>query len=277
MVTLSIAHTSQKETASPQTNDLVITPINYSNEIPKDGIDILFGPDLRTSLEKAANDNCGKGLTQDCANAVSGLLNKDYDLTLETRQLGIGAGIGAALIGILSLIWGVHNEPPAIRIEHHYHLPASDVSQIQAQTGSSVVIETSKGAPAVTITAAPTPTLKPAPAAITTLSADKDGHAKGDILISLPPRHADILKQLVAQTGIRGECKRTEKRQSGPAGLPSNYDYINNAALFILPMAAPGELLAAFGLQLEQLPQLLLRLRGTLPLRIFLLDSTDVQ
>ena len=130
------------------------------------------------------------------------------------------------------------------------HLASSDIVKLQSQTASALAYATSSGAPPITVSMTPTATSKPPPASVTTLSADKDGHNKGDVLITLPTQQADLLEQLIRKAGAPDKCKNLEKRAS--SGAVPNYSEISDISQFILPMAAPGQLLDGLGLQAQQ-------------------------
>lgn len=164
------------------------------------------------------------------------------------------AGIALTLayfVSIWSELQSPANQPK--KISPHIHLEPSDISLLQAQTATSVVFETAKGSPVIVVT--PTPTPQPQPATATVLTADKDGHHKGDVIVSLPTQPATLLNQLIGQTG---HCRaaRFDRRGNG-----INLVEITNVAIFVLPNAAPHQLLDGFGIQ--GIPQQLLQFRGT--------------
>lgn len=174
-------------------------------------------------------------------------------------------------VGAVAIVlgWLYHQEPqliegPQVPSESPGNIkyPSSLVAQLASQTASEVAYETSPGVPAVTITTRPKPTLASASASVTRLSSNEGGHSAGDVIVKIPEQNADILDQLIRQTGIEGKCKSLQARISTIAPNAGNYNLINNAAVWVLPMAAPGQLLAALGVQLQQVPQLLLHLRG---------------
>ncbi|GIZ48427.1 hypothetical protein CKM354_001148800 [Cercospora kikuchii] len=264
-ITLGPASEYQKAaaiTASPSGNDLIITPTDIAQGIPKEGLDVFLGPDMQEELSKSLADKCKKGVTQDCTNAISGVLNKDYGLTLHARQLTVlltGVEVFELVVAAILANRLAKEEQP--KLISHVHIPSGLGSQLAPLTASEVAFATATNQPAVTIKTSPTPTLESSPATITTLTADEGGHTKGDLVVRIPGQKADLLKQLLRQTGIEGKCKNVRRRLSGTGPTASNYNLINNAALWALPMAAPGQLLASLGLQAEQVPQLLLQLR----------------
>lgn len=175
-------------------------------------------------------------------------------------------------VGAMAIVlgWLYHQDPPQLiegpqapsEPQDHVKFPSSLVAQLASQTANEVAYETSSGVPAVTITTRPKPTLASASASVTRLSSNEGGHSAGDVIVKIPEQNADILDQLIRQTGIGGKCKSLEPRSRTPAPSAENYNLINNAAVWVLPLAAPGQLLAALGIQLQQVPQLLLHLRG---------------
>ncbi|PIA96150.1 hypothetical protein CB0940_10328 [Cercospora beticola] len=264
-ITLGPASEYQKApavTASPSGNDLIITPADIAQGIPKEGLDVFLGPDMQSDLSKDASDICKQGIAQDCTNAISGVLNKDYGLTLQARQITVlftGVQIFGLVIAAIVANRLANEAHP--KLVSHVHIPSSLGSQLASLTAGEVAFATATNEPAVTIKTSPTPTLESSPASITTLAADGGGHSKGDLIVRIPEQKADLLKQLLRQTGIEGKCNNVRRRISGAGPTASNYNLINNAALWALPMAAPGQLLASLGLQVQQVPQLLLQLR----------------
>lgn len=252
-------------TATPTKNDLLITPTDASNGIPAKGIDFFLGPDLQASLKKTLGGVCAKDkASKECLDELSVALNKDDQYTIETRVVGtlsLLGTIGAAIVGLGIGFWAQDRNDVS-----HFHLESSDIAQIRTMTGSTAVIATSTGATNhVTVTIAPTSSTSMQPAKVTTLSADASGHHKGDVMIALPTQPADLLEQLLRKSGAPGRCKpepgSNSKRQSGNG---PNFNAINSLATFVLPMAAPGQLLRGLGLQaLDHLPQL----KGKLPSR----------
>jgi hypothetical protein len=140
----------------------------------------------------------------------------------------------------------------------HLHIPASDLSQLQSQTATTMVFETSKGAPVVTVTTAPTETAAAIPATVTTLSTDSDGHRKGDVLITIPAQRADLLLQLIYQ---EGECKARPSRRFTRGSTAPDLTVATNAAMMVLYNAGRFTPLNLF--DITGLPQQILHYRGT--------------
>jgi hypothetical protein len=246
--------------ASPTGNSLLITPTDVSNGIPEQGMDFFLGPDLQASLKETIDGVCADGkFSKECIQELSVALDQDYQFAIESRQVGAGLLLGAYTAAMVSFAISLFGRPQPQLL--HVHLPASDISQIQSLAGTTVVIATAATvtdtANYITVTQTPSPTLKPA--TITTLSADAEGHHKGDVLIALPSEPADLLAQVMRRHAQPGSCKSDSndkaKRQSrnGP-----NLNAITDLAMFVLPMAAPGQLLRGLALQAQDhVPQLI--------------------
>ena len=192
-----------------------------------------------------------------CVDQLAVALDQANQFEIESRVVGAGLLLAAAGAAIVGLGLKVMNEPqPQLA---HFHLESSDIAVIQSTTDDAAVVATTAGASDhITVNIAPTSSATIEPATVTTLSADADGHHKGDVLIALPSQLADLLEQAVRRYGDLDSCKSEAqskiKRQSGNG---PNFNGINNLATFVLPIAAPGQLLQGLGLQLlDHLPQL---------------------
>ncbi|EKG15482.1 hypothetical protein MPH_07294 [Macrophomina phaseolina MS6] len=235
---------------APTKTQVLIIPTAISDKIPESGIDVFLGPDTVKSLRKTTSDQCANGVTVDCTAQLMQDINQGRQYDLAKREIG---NIIAAVIAILS-VWIAS----AITTDHHddspvdFHMESSAIAEVQSKTQSHsdiVIMTASDDASPITIplrlaslTASTT-----ASASITTLAADARGHHKGDILVSLPPDTADLFEQLIRQTG---RCKDTPvhaKRGPGP-GMTT----VTDVAKFVLPMAAPTQLLNALALQAAQ-------------------------
>ena len=250
-------------TASATGSDLLIRPTDISKKIPDKGIDVFLGPGLQADLDKILKGVCKNGMSKECTAALSTFLNKDEQFAIEARLIGAVAALGAwAVVGIIGVGIGLYNEKQPNKLDH-FHVPSAKFAQMLSQTEKTAVLATATGTSShITISMTPTPT-SASPATVTTLSADKDGHHKGDVIIKLPSRPADLLEQLLAKARAHEQCApaKSHKRGSGLAPVP-NYGEINNLAAWALPMAAPGQLLQALGVQANaQLPHM----RGIIP------------
>lgn len=241
-------------TANPTGSAILMMPTDVSGGIPKEGMDFFLGPELQDSLKKTLDGVCKDGLSKDCTSALSGLFDKDHQFTIESRQVGalLFAGRWAAIS--IAVIMGWLNLKEGPQKLASIHLESSDLAQIQSQTGNSAIMATATGATNyITVSASPTPT-SVSPATVTKLSAGQNGHHKGDVIISLPGQPADLLQQLLRQGGAPRKCASTSSRKRGNG---PNFDGINNLASFVLPMAAPSQLLHALGMQAaDHLPAL---------------------
>ncbi|KAF7197526.1 hypothetical protein HII31_01336 [Pseudocercospora fuligena] len=244
------------ETAIPTGSDLIITPKDLSEGVPANGLDIFLGPDLIGNLSETLGGVCAKGLTQDCANALSNELNPHR--ALEARAVGFAFAPVAVGLAYFIAIWLRLTRTDQLKqIGPHFHLPATDIAQLQSQTASSLVFATSQNAPVVTITPTPSTTLENTPASLTTLTADQGLHHKGDVIISLPTQPANLLKQLIE---LQSQCTKQQpnrRQSSGGSGL--NIAVVTDVAIWVLPNAAPHQLLNGFNLQM--IPQHLLHFR----------------
>lgn len=246
--------------ASPTKNDLLITPTDVSNGIPADGIDFFLGPDLQASVKKTLDGVCaGEDLSSECIRELSVALDQANQYAIESRVVGGGlllAAAGAAIVGLGMKLFDAPQPELA-----HFHLESTDIRAIQSMTEDTAVLATSAGTENhITVTIAPTPTVAEK-ATITTLSADASGHHKGDVLIALPSHPARLLEQLLRRAGAPDSCgpdaRGIKKRQRSGPQLMANYNNINNVATFVLPNAAPGQLLHGLALQaLGHLPEL---------------------
>jgi hypothetical protein len=245
--------------SSPTSNTLLITPTDVSNGIPEEGMDFFLGPDLQANLKKTIDGVCADGkLSKECLEELSVALDQDNQFAIESRVVGGGLLLGAFGAVIVSLAVSLFDRPqPQLS---HVHLPASDISQIQSLAATTAVIATAATvtdtANYITVTQTPSPTLEPA--TITTLSADAEGHHKGDVLIALPSEPANLLAQVMRRHARPGSCKSDSndkaKRQSGNG---PNLNAIADLATIVLPMAAPGQLLRGLALQAQDnVPQL---------------------
>jgi hypothetical protein len=194
-------------------NTLLITPTDVSKGIPAEGIDFFMGPDMQANIKQALNGVCADDtLSQQCIDSLSATLNHREQYDLVSRVVGIDDLIGAA-VGMAAFIIAVgiklFDGHPTESLVSHFHLPSTDVAQLQSMTGSSAVIATLNGASnLITVTATPTPTVTSVePATMTTLSADLRGYHSGDVLITLPTDPADKLEQILRMAGVPSKCK----------------------------------------------------------------------
>lgn len=214
---------------------------------------------------------CAHDLNSDCVNALSEILQGDQNYDLVSRVAGIdmligpGAKLAPVVVGVAA--WLLAKKPEAV------HLESTDIVQLQSQTASSIIFETSSGASAITvvITPSPTPTVS---ATITTLTADINGHHSGDVIITLPTQFAQPLGDLLGIAGGFDRCRNTTNTSKRGDGQLPNYDAINDMALWVLPMAGQGRAMNAFGLEAAvQVP----RLQGIyIPVCVHKNDFTDI-
>lgn len=254
--------------ASPTGSDINITPTDVSSKIPDKGIDVFFGPDAQSSINDALSKSCKNGASQDCTTEVSKSLESHDVHSLVARVVGvddIGIAVGVVIAAIIVQLYLEHQASSQHLVLDpipSLHLEPSDVSALQSVTATRLAIATASGdSKPMSITSAPMPTLTGSSAVITTLTADEGKHRKGDIKISLPSQAAGQLTELLQRTGGHESCGNSSRPRlpAYDTGDRIAWQRMNADLLFILPMAAPFELLRGFGLDIRQnLP----RMRG---------------
>lgn len=253
------ADVMKAETAVPTGSELVITPTDLRKGVTAQGVDVFLGPGLRDALAGPLAGTCAKTFDKGCVDALAEKVNIRQALVSRSPGFAI-AVLSSAIPALIALLVQQRLEQSKGQqtLDTHYHIPASNVSQLQSQTATSIVFETSPGA-LITVTPTTVPTPAPTPATVTTLAADAQGHHKEDLLLSLPPQAADLLKQLINQSGqcsSAGRRGRLRLRGKGP-----DLYLFTNVAIWVLPNAAPHQLLNGFDLQ--GIPQQLVHYRGT--------------
>ncbi len=126
---------------------MVIYPTD-ATAIPADGIYILLGSDLQTSLKSAVKDNCANINDQKCIDSISNVFNSDGD-SIEGRAefnwLSAGRGAGhiafvfSKVVAYLTTKWednAGRPQPPPL----NFHFPASALSQVSSASAASLAV-----------------------------------------------------------------------------------------------------------------------------------------
>jgi hypothetical protein len=120
---------------------LMIWPTGIYEDIPPEGIDIAFGPELKQKIDTALKDNCqDENQIEDCTKEIAAVID-NTDLATHSKRY---VGLLRALLGIitawsLAVTWMQHQhtnnkEPPTV-----IHFDPDKVSQISSLATATLV------------------------------------------------------------------------------------------------------------------------------------------
>lgn len=139
----------------PSGTSFTIVPAGDKAE---DGINLIFGPDLKSNIESARQTKCSDSKSPDCVNAILDLLPIDQ-VGLQRRQVGLLVSIG---VGLRYVLTGIILAFAAKNIADGYHAPMSNAVQAETPTAASAyAVVTSTGASPIVMTVQPSDTPDP--------------------------------------------------------------------------------------------------------------------
>jgi hypothetical protein len=199
----------------PSGDKLQIYPQGIYDDFPKDGVTVVFGPDLKQRISVAIGNNCHTDLTS-CRERLMPIL-QNTDLHTHTKRfILITAFVIGDVVASVSYLLSVAaaaaagagtgawlaSEVPAVRLSY------SDLAQIHdSGKANKIAIQQGTDATPTTIVVpamseAPTPT---GPDFITmeTITADSDIAKKGDIVYHIPTDAARRIQDFLAMFGVK--------------------------------------------------------------------------
>ncbi|KAF1954802.1 hypothetical protein CC80DRAFT_475507 [Byssothecium circinans] len=191
---------------------LQMYPRGIYDDFPKDGVTLVFGPDLKKRIIDTMGSDC-QANQEACRNRLIPILDNTDIHTHAKRVILISAFLAFELIWATAYIitaaaavgaaW-LASESPAVKYEY------SDLDQLHQLGGTDkvgVVMENDPDAPPATIVIPGTPVKPPTstgPNFITleTLKADTGNHKAGDIVYHIPVDSARKIQDLLGMLGI---------------------------------------------------------------------------
>lgn len=206
-----MANRYQNGVPTPAGKSLVLYPTN-AKDIPSGGSHVLCGPDLQKDLLNTVKSECANREDPKCLDAVIKCCGKDLASAAEGNFLqsrvvaaasAFAALVAAVFIGLYQRLEA--NEPTPVDI----HLPPPLLSQLDsASTASEIIFKTADNDPSpisakITATSSGSGPLK-------TLTADGNGHHKGDIELAAPNKDvADKINNFFKQ----GACQAPKSKR----------------------------------------------------------------
>jgi hypothetical protein len=178
---------------TPTGSEIFVHP-TVVTEIPENGFDIEFGPDIARRLHHVRHVYCEKHSKSKCIDKLTEVLEHDHKALKKTkRQLGAAIELGGALIAAAYAYEGPAKNPEA---SNKAHLPSEAVSQLDAKPSATNVVFKS-GADdkhPVTYHGDPSKT-ETAHVSVRTIQSNKGKYHKGDIVVQIPEDVAHFLQR----------------------------------------------------------------------------------
>ncbi|KAF2006485.1 hypothetical protein P154DRAFT_481232 [Amniculicola lignicola CBS 123094] len=235
-----VSHTASVPT--PSGDSLQIYPTGILERAPLDGIDVVFGPDLRKRISAAVEGNCKDDNTEKCRNAIIPVV-QSTDVSHHSKRflfMLIGAGLAllvAELITIYVMSKTIEGQAPPDAV----HFTPSDLHQIEALGNANTVaieayVAESTSIATITVTPTPTPTAN-AFITIETLTADQGDHKQGDVVYRVPQKLEQRLHDLLGILGsdenaqkCAGQRKRADVTEACARAIRNTAEALFNAA-----------------------------------------------
>jgi hypothetical protein len=199
----------------PSGDKLQIYPQGIYDDFPKDGVTVVFGPDLKQRISVAIGNNCHTDLTS-CRERLMPILHNTDLHTHTKRFILITAFVIGDVVASVSYLLSVAaaaaagagtgawlaSEVPAVRLSY------SDLAQIH-DLGKADKIAIQQGTDATpTIIVVPAMSEAPTPTGpdfiiMETLTADSDIAKKGDIVYHIPTDAARRIQDFLAMFGVK--------------------------------------------------------------------------
>lgn len=131
---------------TPSGTSLIIYPTD-ATAIPSNGIYILLGSDLQTSLRSAVKNNCANVNDPKCIDSISNVFNSDGDSLegrAESKWLSAGRGAGhvafvfSKIVAYLTAKW--EDNAGGLQPPLNFHFPASALSQVSSASAASLAV-----------------------------------------------------------------------------------------------------------------------------------------
>jgi hypothetical protein len=204
----------------------LIHPTGVS-EIPKNGFDVRFGPELAKSLRTVLRVYCEHHSEAKCIDRLVEVLDRHGELKHKKRQLGAVQYLAAPLVGAAIYYFGSHKQPTGL------HLPSKPVAQVSIYpSAKDVVFKTgAHDDHPMTYDGPPTKTAS-AHVSVKTEHSNKGSHHKGDVVIHVPEGAAHFLQRMLDHTNMCN-AKHHPKRDFQFQVLP-DAEIVNNVVKQIL-------------------------------------------
>ncbi|KAF2280449.1 uncharacterized protein EI97DRAFT_498621 [Westerdykella ornata] len=194
----------------PSGSVIRLFPDGFHENIPVEGVDVAFGPDLERKLEETFGEKCSsEKLIGDCSTALTNALPQN-DLKSHTKRVNPQLAILVPIIGyIWAMIMLANRKPPKV-----IHLSHKELGQLEG-IGSATVVAIETGADhevagTLTFTAVATPT-EAAHVSISIASADNGAIKKDDLVIDVPEPVATRFTDFLAMLGVADAVEKCKK------------------------------------------------------------------
>jgi hypothetical protein len=190
-------------------------PQGFYDDFPKDGVTVVFGPDLKQRIKDAIGNDCQSNPTSCRERLIPIIQNTDVNTHTKRFVMVTAFVVGEVVMALSYLLaagagaaWLV-TDVPAVRLSY------SDLAQLHdIGHTDSVVIDQGEG---TTPTTGTVPTMSEAPTStgkdlitMETLTADSSEAKKGDIVYHIPADTASRLQDFLAMLGVQSlmeSCK----------------------------------------------------------------------